>query len=593
MLSYEEAFSFVKSTDQYGSVLGLDSMRALMNELGNPQDSLSCIQVAGTNGKGSVCAFLASILSEAGYRIGKYNSPALTDERDIIYVDGIKISEADYSEAIDAIADACRRMTEKGCNHPTRFEVETAVAFLHFAKKQCDYVVLETGMGGRDDATNIVKHNVAAVLTSISLDHMHILGNSLEEIADIKAGIIKPGSIVTAYENTESVENVIKRHADENDVEVTFVSATDIITSELADTFYYEGFLRPLSVSMQGTFQRMNASLAVCTILLMRKAGIEVPDDAIVTGILQTYWPYRFEKVCDNPLTVLDGAHNPDAALSLRDSYYTYYSERKVILLFGMFKDKDYRQVTSILAPLAQTVITVMTPDSARALPADVLAECCREYCDDVYSYNDLREGFEQAYRMAGADKNTMLLVCGSLSFLARCRQMLDLKSSELSMPRIDRILQNEEFRLHINAIEEAEKERIYCKHGWKHFIDVARIGMIIALREHMDCSPDIIYAAALLHDIGRMEQYSQGCDHEQASACVAERILRECDFSEKEANIILEAIRSHRDKNVAKMRNLSGILYRADKLSRECFCCNAADTCHKPINERNLHLKY
>ena len=209
-MTYDEAVEFADSTKKYGSILGLESIRNLMQELGNVQEQLHIIHVAGTNGKGSVCAFLSAALTEAGYQVGRYNSPAVFERREVFRIGETMISKEEYAAVFERVQTACEVLKKRGCPHPTVFEVETAAAFLWFYEKKCDLVLLETGMGGETDATNLITHPVCSVLTSIGMDHMQYLGNTIEEIAKVKAGIIKKGCPVVALKQGDSVCEVIK-----------------------------------------------------------------------------------------------------------------------------------------------------------------------------------------------------------------------------------------------------------------------------------------------------------------------------------------------------------------------------------------------
>ena len=417
-MTYEEARAFIDDTGRYGAVLGLGSVTELMNRLGNPQDDLRFVHIAGTNGKGSVLAYISTILKEAGYRVGRYISPTIFDYRERIQVNEEYISREGVARLAGRIQEACCRMTEEGFSHPTTFEVETAMAFLWFREMHCDVVVLECGMGGLTDATNVVRTTLVSVFSEIGLDHMGFLGNTIEEIAQVKAGIIKPGAAaVSAVQRPEArkvLENVCREKGAEFR-ELRKEELQDIKYGFENQSFTYKG-IKNLKPGLLGSWQIDNAALAVEAVTALGSCGFTVTEEQIRKGLAETVWPGRFTVVDRHPLFIVDGAHNRDAADRLYETLDLYFSGKRKIFIAGVLADKEYDYVMSRLTPLAARVITVMTPDNPRALPAESLAEEVRRYNPNVEAAGDLCDAVRRARAYAG--KEDLILAFGSLSYL-------------------------------------------------------------------------------------------------------------------------------------------------------------------------------
>ena len=417
-MTYEEARAFIDDIGRYGAVLGLGSVTELMKRLGNPQDDLRFVHIAGTNGKGSVLAYISTILKEAGYRVGRYISPTIFDYRERIQVNEEYISREGVARLAGRIQEACCRMTEEGFSHPTTFEVETAMAFLWFREMHCDVVVLECGMGGLTDATNVVRTTLVSVFSEIGLDHMGFLGNTIEEIAQVKAGIIKPGAAaVSAVQRPEArkvLENVCREKGAEFR-ELRKEELQDIKYGFENQSFTYKG-IKNLKPGLLGSWQIDNAALAVEAVTALGSCGFTVTEEQIRKGLAETVWPGRFTVVDRHPLFIVDGAHNRDAADRLYETLDLYFSGKRKIFIAGVLADKEYDYVMSRLTPLAARVITVMTPDNPRALPAESLAEEVRRYNPNVEAAGDLCDAVRRARAYAG--KEDLILAFGSLSYL-------------------------------------------------------------------------------------------------------------------------------------------------------------------------------
>ncbi|MCM1175741.1 MAG: bifunctional folylpolyglutamate synthase/dihydrofolate synthase [Blautia sp.] len=427
-MNYREAIEYVEGLRRYGCVPGLSSIRQLCMRLGNPQDKLRFVHIAGTNGKGSVLAYVSVILQEAGYKTGRYLSPALTDYRERFQINGKMIPKTQFCGYLERVREAASQMEAEGMPHPTQFEVDTALAFLYFLDKKCDIVVLEAGMGGLMDATNLVETTVCAVITSVSMDHMAALGSSLEEIARQKAGIIKEHcAVVTCGQRTEAmrvIEQESVRHGCE--LRIADVNRAKGVKYGLTKQRFTYGGYGSLEITMAGQYQIANAVLAVETVETLKAAGFSISEKALREGLLKTKWPGRFQIIGKKPTFVLDGAHNEDAALKLAQSVKFYFSEKKIIYVMGILADKEYDKIITIMAPYAEQIITVTPPHNPRALSGYELAQAVREHHPGVTVADSLQEAVEIACLLAEDGKDTVVLAFGSLSFLGELTNMIE-----------------------------------------------------------------------------------------------------------------------------------------------------------------------
>jgi len=424
IMKYEDAISFIEECNLLGSIPGLDSIRNLTAAIGNPQDELTCIHVAGTNGKGSVSSFVATILQNCGYRVGRYISPTIYTYRERFQINGRMIGKKELGEEMERLKTACETLVSEGKPHPTSFEIETALAFHYFHKKQCDMVVLETGMGGTLDATNIIANPLLCVLTSISMDHMHFLGGTLSEIAMHKCGIIKEGSRVVSVTQPAEAEAVVEKVCREKNATLVFADASQAEyiplqkngkTSLEKQAFVLEG--ERYEISLLGKYQVENAVTAIKALQELQKAGYtKITDDKMKKGLFATQWKGRFSLIATKPYFVVDGAHNVAAAKKLTQSIRFYFTNRKIVYIMGMFRDKEYEKVIQLTAPLASQIITVATPGNPRALPAVELAQAVRDVNPNVTCADSLEEAVEMSYLFA--DKESVIIGFGSLSFL-------------------------------------------------------------------------------------------------------------------------------------------------------------------------------
>lgn len=430
-MTEKETFEYIESLQSLGSHLGLLSIIELCKRLGNPQDELRFIHVAGTNGKGSVIAMVSQTLAGCGYKTGRYISPTITDYRERFAINGRMITKKDLCSYVERLKEVCDQMVLDGLQHPTPFEFETALAFLYFKESACDVVVLETGMGGLTDATNIITTTLISVICSISRDHMQFLGNSLQEIAEVKAGIIKPKSSVVVYPQKEEVMPVIQNKAKEAGANLILVDAEKaklLRVSRNGIRLQYKHHKNVL-LSLGGLYQLYNAATALEILdCLKEQYGFSISEDKMLKAFSDIKWPARFEKVSTNPSVYLDGAHNEDGARQLAETIAFYkelpsFTNKKIIYIMGVLKDKEYEKVIKETYALADMIITIKTPNNIRALDAYELAKVVSEYHPNVTACDSIEEAYEMANLFG--KKDAVIIAFGSLSYLGELRTII------------------------------------------------------------------------------------------------------------------------------------------------------------------------
>lgn len=394
MMNIEEALEYIRELDKKGIVMGLKNMRKLMSVLGNPQNEVPhIIHIAGTNGKGSVGAFIEAALLSAGFSAGRYSSPAVFSRYEVFRKNGANITEQEYC----ILAQTIKSASEKAGVELTAFEAETAMAFLFV--KDCQYCIMEAGLGGRLDATNIIDSPKIAVITTISLDHMNILGNTIEDITAEKCGIIHQNTKVISAVQCPEAESIIKKY------NAVFVQEPlNIHFMNEYQTFDYKN-MKDIRIGLLGRFQPLNAAVAIETLKIL---GIR--EKYIRTGLARTVWHGRFDIISREPLIIADGAHNTDAFLNLKMSLDEYFPGQKFTFITGVLKDKEYTEAAKIFAPCAKMVFTI-TPDNPRALDADEYAEEFVKNGADAQS-STIRDTIKNI------DKNGITIAFGSLSFM-------------------------------------------------------------------------------------------------------------------------------------------------------------------------------
>ena len=423
-MDFLEAQNYLeKVRSQKGIVLGLDTMRHLMAKLNNPQDKVKFIQIAGTNGKGSTAAYLTSILSEAGIKVGRYTSPAVFSSTEQYFACGSCISESEYAQGMTAVAEAAASLDGET---PTAFEQETALAFWYFAKKGCELAILEAGLGGDMDATNIVTTTVCSIITSISMDHCRILGNKISEIAAHKAGIIKPGAPIICIEQKEDAMEPIRAAAKAADTPLYEVHRDEVrqIFSDKRESIVFFREFENLHLKMLGTCQPENAALALQAASVL-SCSYPIEKKHIYDGIEKTRWSGRFELHSGSPDIILDGAHNPDGIRRLRESVNQMFGAVPICYVCGVLADKDYEKEIEILFGRASNVFTV-TPPSPRAMKStDLKAAIKKRFSQLKVTSFDSEDGIEKAME-AAVSQNNPVVVCGTLTILARVKEWMN-----------------------------------------------------------------------------------------------------------------------------------------------------------------------
>jgi dihydrofolate synthase/folylpolyglutamate synthase len=423
-MNYQQALDYIHSLERFGSKPGLERIRALTERLGNPQNRLKFVHIAGTNGKGSTAAFIASIATAAGYRTGLYTSPYIVRFNERIKLDGEDISDGDLAGYATRIQSAVEDMLREGMEHPTEFEVITALAFLYFVEKQCDVVVLEVGLGGRFDATNIIPSAAVSVITKIEMDHMAILGDTFAKIAYEKAGIIKDcGKVVTYPQEKSALETIAAVCRDRN--ATLYCAAPD----ELAGVELKRGLLAfshpglgRLETSIVGAHQVYNAAVALKTIEVLNDTGFNILPEQIRQGFRKASWPGRFELLRTNPDFYVDGGHNPDGIRSFVNTFKKIYPGRKAIIIFGVMKDKEYETMVAELSEIAERFIAV-TPDTPRALSAEKLAKVMSMYCQNVECSDTIKKAVEKSMNLAST--GDIIASLGSLYYIGQVRTLV------------------------------------------------------------------------------------------------------------------------------------------------------------------------
>ncbi len=431
-MTTQQAIDALHALPRMGSgAPGLARMQNLMNHLGNPENDLQCIHIAGTNGKGSLAAMTSAILTAAGYKTGLTISPYVVDFRERFQIDGEMIPPRTLVSLTQKVMDAVDAIEAEGGEKPVEFEAVTALALLWFAREKCDLVVLETGLGGRCDATNIVPHKLVAAITKIGYDHMEILGDTLDKIAAEKAGIIKEGSVVVNYPDqpVEAMGPILTAAAEAHTSIIT--PDKDDLTllrgKRLENRIDYGGYRAALG--LPGTHQANHAAMAVeIALALWREFGYDISDDAILEGLANAKMPARIEVLRRHPLLLLDGCHNPDGAKMLAATLTRADFEENLVGVFGVLADKDYKEMLSDLAPCFAKVYTV-TPNCPRALSAEDLQKEAR-FHTDAEAADSVADALRKAIDYADENNLAGVVVCGSLYLAAEARPLL-LKEAE------------------------------------------------------------------------------------------------------------------------------------------------------------------
>ena len=419
-MNAEQAIAYIHSVCWKGSIPGLGRTQELLEKMGNPEKKLKFVHIAGTNGKGSTAAMTASILSKAGYRTGLYTSPYIYRFHERIQVDGVEISDEDLTE----ITEYVKPLADSMAQSPTEFELVCCIAFEYFYRKKCEIVVLEVGMGGAWDATNVIEVPEVAVITNIGLDHTEYLGDTVEKIAETKSGIFKPHGHGVVYRSTPSVEAVYERVCAERDVSLRKADFDGLVLKAhtLEGQVFDCGSRKNLVLPLLGDHQLHNASVVLSIADTLIEEGWKISEQNIYDGIRDVRWPGRFDIVCRKPLFIIDGGHNPQCIEALVKNIQDYLAGKKVIALTGVLADKDYADMYKPVMPLVDRFVCI-TPPNPRKLEAEQLARYLRQAGAQAQASESILDGVKKAMELAG--KDGVVLCFGSLYSIGGIRDAL------------------------------------------------------------------------------------------------------------------------------------------------------------------------
>ena len=427
-MKYQEAIKYITEVGNFGSNYGLERTYKLLEFLDNPQGKLKIIHVAGTNGKGSTTAMITSMLKEAGYKVGMYTSPFLEEFEERIQINGENIPKEKLAQLITKIKYAVDKVIEEGYNHPTEFEIITVLMFLYFATEEVDFAVVEVGLGGRLDSTNVITP-ILSVITSISFDHTNLLGNTLEEIATEKAGIIKSGIPTVIYPQEEVAEIVISSKCQELDSKLYKINKEDakLINIIKEDKIYQQVKVKlddeyDVKLPLLGEHQILNLAVALKALEVIKDKAPKLNRESIVKSLATVRWNGRLEIMSNSPYVVIDGAHNIQGITQLDKNIKKYFEYKDMYLILGILADKDVEDMVKVITPKAKKVFTV-TPNSMRAETAEELMNEVKKYNESCEAYNDYKNAFEDALKLC--KKDDLLLISGSLYMIGEMRGII------------------------------------------------------------------------------------------------------------------------------------------------------------------------
>ena len=427
-MKYQEAIKYITEVGNFGSNYGLERTYKLLEFLDNPHGKLKIIHVAGTNGKGSTTAMITSMLKEAGYKVGMYTSPFLEEFEERIQINGNNIPKEKLAQLMTKIKYAVDKVIEEGYNHPTEFEIITALMFLYFATEKVDFAVVEVGLGGRLDSTNVITP-ILSVITSISFDHTNILGNTLEEIAREKAGIIKAGIPTLIYPQEEIVEKVLSEKCEELGAKLYKINKDDAKLVEIIkeDKIYQLVKVKlddeyDVKLQLLGEHQILNLAVALKALEIIKDKAAKLSKESIIKALSEVRWNGRLEVMSNEPCVVIDGAHNIQGITQLDKNIKKYFKYDDLYLILGILADKDVDHMVKVITPQAKKVFTV-TPNSMRAETAEELLEEVKKYNESCEAYNDYKNAFEDALKLC--KKDDLLLISGSLYMIGEMRGII------------------------------------------------------------------------------------------------------------------------------------------------------------------------
>lgn len=429
-MNYHEAMEYLQNLTKFGMNFGLGRITELLRRMDDPHQKLRVIHVGGTNGKGSTTAMLSSILARAGYKVGTFTSPHLHSYTERYRINGEEITKERVAEIIERLRPHLDSMVAEGFEHPTEFEVSTAAGFLYFYEEKVDFLVLEVGLGGAIDSTNVV-NPILSVITNVAMDHMDYLGHTITEIAGIKAGIIKQNVPVVTAAGHEDALRVIRQVCREKKSPLVLVG-TDISWRfegnepfPAGQRFTVYGRLKEykdLQITLLGRHQLQNAAIAVAVVELLTEQGVKVSEEALKQGLADTRWPARFEIISGKPTVVIDGAHNYDGARSLRNALEEYFPGRPMVLVLGMLGDKERGKVVAELAPGTRAVV-VTRPNSPRAGDWQLLAAEAQKHTREIHLIEQIPDAVRMGLELA--EQDGVVCITGSLYMVAEAREVL------------------------------------------------------------------------------------------------------------------------------------------------------------------------
>ncbi|WP_329603965.1 glutamate ligase domain-containing protein [Clostridium hydrogenum] len=429
-MNYEDTMNYIHGTLRFGSILGLSRIEKLLEILDNPHKKLKCIHIAGTNGKGSTTAMISEILTEAGYKVGMYTSPYIEEFEERIQINRQNIPKEKLCVVIEKVKEAAEKVKDSGIEYPTEFEIVTCAAFLYFYMEKVDYAVIEVGLGGRFDATNVITP-ILSVITSISYDHMKILGDTIDKIAYEKSGIIKDKAPVILYPQVEDAYEVIKEVAKNRSAELIEVSnecAKYIGNVQINGEYFQKISVKTLrneyklNLSLLGIHQLLNSAVAIYAAEKLMDFGINIKVTNIENALMKVKWKGRLEILKSSPLVVIDGAHNIDGIVKLKKSIHTYFKFKRIILILGILADKEINNMVREIAPEAYKIITV-SPKNDRAETSEELCDIIKQYNSNCESEEDYKKAYEKA--VSYYENEDMILVCGSLYMIGYMRKII------------------------------------------------------------------------------------------------------------------------------------------------------------------------
>ncbi|QEK12551.1 bifunctional folylpolyglutamate synthase/dihydrofolate synthase [Crassaminicella thermophila] len=426
-MNYEQALSYIHGTYKFGSKLGLENITYLLDLMGNPHRDLKVIHVAGTNGKGSTSSFIASVLKEQGYKVGLYTSPYLEEFTERIRINGENIPKEELAKITDYVKGKINKMISNGKNHPTEFEVVTAIGFEYFKRQNVDFLVLEVGMGGRFDATNVVDP-LLSVITPIDIDHIDYLGDSLDKIAYEKAGIIKENSYVVSYPQKREAMEVIKDVCSNKNSKLVKAPIDSIKVikkddkGQIFNVNYGSEKLENVCISMLGEHQIQNATVCLTALYVLEKEHyIKISKEALYEGLKKSIWPGRLEIMKRDPIVLIDGAHNPQGMKALSKVLKELFYDKNIILCLGILGDKDSSMIDEIV-PLAQKLV-LTKPDNPRAMSVEKLYEKVAKFEKTTLKKEKIADAVETALSLANFED--VVVFAGSLYMIGNVRTLL------------------------------------------------------------------------------------------------------------------------------------------------------------------------